>query len=404
MKWLKRTRFSVAAVILLLSLILSACSGFYSPPDTPLDKSSDITVSTSINTGEEDALTVHFLDVGQGNAVLAQCGGKSMLIDGGDRDTSSFVVSYLKKQGIEKLDYIVASHYDADHLSGIVGALHVFDVGTVLAPNYESDTNIYRSYTSILKEKGCTPVHPLPGDTYPLGDASFTVVCPDCYDYVGDNNNSVGIHLSLGDNSFLLLGDAEKESEQAMLETGRAPDSDVLLVSHHGSGGSSTEKFLQAIKPSYAVISSGSNSYGHPAEHTLKRLKAIGVNLYRTDVQGTILAQTDGKTLSFSTSPTDDWTPGYRSKSSKSPKPGSSSSISSDGDTGTDGSSTEDSSASNSTPGSSSAEDYYIGNEKTKKFHRPDCSGLPDKKNQVIFKKRSDAKKDGYSPCKRCNP
>lgn len=399
MKWLKKTNFSTVAVILLLSLILSSCSGLTFPQGTSPDNASSAAVSATINTANEDALTVHFLDVGQGNAVLAQCGGKFMLIDGGNRDTSSFVVSYLKKQGIKKLDYIVASHYDADHLSGIVGALHVFEVGTVLAPDYESDTNIYRSYMSILKEKDCTPVHPLPGDTYPLGDASFTVVCPDRYDYTGDNNNSVGIRLSLGDNSFLLLGDAEKESEQAMLETGRVPASDVFLVSHHGSGSSSTEKFLKTIKPSYAVISSGSNSYGHPAEDTLERLKAMGVHLYRTDVQGTILAQTDGKTLSFSTSPTKDWTPGYRNKGSNSPKPDSGSVSSSGSEARTDGTA-----ADGSPQDSPSTEDYYIGNEKTKKFHRPDCSGLPDKKNQVIFEQRSEAKKDGYSPCKRCNP
>lgn len=182
----------------------------------------------------DGTLSVTFLDVGQGNAVLVEQSGAYMLIDGGNRDYSSFVVSYLKEQGVEELAYVIASHYDADHLNGVVGALHAFSCGQVLAPDYVTDTRVYESFERVIKEQDIALAYPAVGDTYTLGDASFTVVCPEVYDPKEDNDNSVGIRLVYGNTSFLICGDAGKAEEQAMLDSGVTLDSDVYLASHHG--------------------------------------------------------------------------------------------------------------------------------------------------------------------------
>ena len=217
------------------------------------------------------------MDVGQGNAVLVEQSGAYMLIDGGNRDYSSFVVSYLKEQGVEELAYVIASHYDADHLNGVVGALHAFSCGQVLAPDYVTDTRVYESFERVIKEQDIALAYPAVGDTYTLGDASFTVVCPEVYDPKEDNDNSVGIRLVYGNTSFLICGDAGKAEEQAMLDSGVTLDSDVYLASHHGSEGSSSEAFMRAVSPTAVVVSAGAgNSYYHPTRTVLDRVKACG--------------------------------------------------------------------------------------------------------------------------------
>ena len=259
----------------------------------------------------DGTLSVTFLDVGQGNAVLVEQGGAYMLIDGGNRDYSSFVVSYLKEQGVEELAYVIASHYDADHLNGVVGALHAFSCGQVLAPDYVTDTRVYESFERVIKEQDIALAYPAVGDTYTLGDASFTVVCPKAYDPKEDNDNSVGIRLVYGDTSFLICGDAGKAEEQAMLDSGVTLESDVYLASHHGSEGSSSEAFMRAVSPSAVVISAGAgNSYGHPTRTVLDRVKACGAALYRTDLQGTITVTSDGTSLSWSVDATQDYRDG----------------------------------------------------------------------------------------------
>jgi len=132
--------------------------------------------------GEQESpaglLSVTYLDVGQGNGILVQCDDQTMLIDGGPRESSSFVVSYLNRMGIQKLDYMLISHFDEDHLAGAVGALHNFPVGTLLTPDYETDTGIYDSYTEAAEENGCEAVHPSLGDTFSLGSGSFQIISP----------------------------------------------------------------------------------------------------------------------------------------------------------------------------------------------------------------------------------
>ena len=350
----------------------------------------------------DGTLSVTFLDVGQGNAVLVEQGGVYMLIDGGNRDYSSFVVSYLKEQGVEKLAYVIASHYDADHLNGVVGALHAFSCGQVLAPDYVTDTRVYESFERVITEQDIALAYPAVGDTYTLGDASFTVVCPKAYDPKEDNDNSVGIRLVYGDTSFLICGDAGKAEEQAMLDSGVTLESDVYLASHHGSDGSSTEAFMRAS-------AGAGNSYGHPTRTVLDRVKACGAALYRTDLQGTITVTSDGTSLSWSVDATQD----YRDGDEVAAGAAVTDAAGAADTTGTSGAADTVDSAAQASGGDAAAGNTadvtgeYVLNTNTKKFHRPSCSSVAQMspENKAAFSgSREELVAAGYDPCKRCNP
>lgn len=329
-------------------------------------------------------MTVHFLDVGQGSAVLVESNGHFMLIDGGDREASSKVVSYLKKQGVKKLDLVVVSHYDSDHLNGVVGALNVFKVGNVIAPDYTADSRVYQSFVSILKEKNLQRITPEPGEQYKIGKAKFTILAPNQKEYSDENNYSVAIRLVNGKNRFVITGDAEKESEYEMLENGQSLSCDVYMAGHHGSANSSSQQFLQAMDPAYTVISAGEdNNYGHPSQETMARLKAAGCKVFRTDEQGTVVAVSNGKKITWNQKPSSTWA--YREF-------GSSTSIA-----GSSGSKKTESPQ-------EKEEGNYIGNRNSKKFHRNTCSGLPDEKNRVYFESVQEAEAAGYDSCGLCRP
>lgn len=359
------------------------------------------------NTAADGLLTVTFLDVGQGNAVLVENDGLYMLIDGGDREYSSYVVSYLQQQGVEELEYVVSSHYDADHLNGIVGALHVFDCELFLAADYTTDTKVYESLLSVIDEKDIPVEYPDMGDTYIFGDAEFTIVCPDDYSYSDDNDNSVGIRLVYGENSFLILGDAGTRVEEMLLQSGLELESDVYLASHHGSAGSSSMAFMEVVNPKAVVISAGlGNSYGHPTEAVLYRVEKMGAQLYRTDLQGEIIVTSDGSNLSWNAAPVED----YRSGDDISVESGKAGSDSVQGSTDTSGNDSikSDTGASEGAGIKSSTDvNIYVLNLNTQKFHYPSCSSVSDmnEENKAEFEgSREELLEAGYAPCGRCKP
>lgn len=254
---------------------------------------------------------IHVLDVDQGLSVLIESQGHYMLYDGGDSSKSSYVVSYLQKKGITSLDYVVASHYDSDHLNGIVGALNVFPTANVWGPDYTADTKVFQSFQSIVSEKKLTVKQPSVGSLYKLGDASIQVLSPSGDDYSDVNNYSIAIRIQDGDTSFLITGDAESESEEEMVSSKLNLDSDVYIMGHHGSGTSTSWDLLQQSTPEYAILSCGDgNSYGHPHIESMEKLEEMEIHLFRTDKQGTIVASTDGKTITWNIEPCDNYTPG----------------------------------------------------------------------------------------------
>ena len=298
-RWLRRVPLPVVLLLCLLSWMFPEQSRTIFgelQDDIPVfrELTSRLGMRRGQNTAGTENFEIHFLDVGEGLSVLVRSDTHAMLYDGGDRDVSSFVVSYLRDEGIYTLDYVIASHYDADHISGLIGALNNFEVEHVIGPDYVHDSKTYRSFMDAVASQGLTVEHPSPGDMYTLGDAGFTVLAP-AEISEDSNNNSVAVRVVNKDNSFLLMGDAEKPSEEAVCASTLKLESDVLCPGHHGSTSSTCEEFLQEVKPKFAVISCGKeNEYGHPHWETLERLSQYGVTVYRTDEIGTVIAYSNG--------------------------------------------------------------------------------------------------------------
>lgn len=259
----------------------------------------------------QSEMKVHFLDVAQGLSVLVQSGGENLLYDGGDTKTSSFVVAYLKEQGVTSIDYLISSHYDSDHLAGLIGCLKAFEVKNIIGSDYVHDSKLYTSFTNAVTEKKLEVEHPEVGTKISFGTGSFMLLAPEQVEGSNKNNNSVVIKLTNGEHNFILTGDAEHDSEAAMCASGNDLECDVLLLGHHGSATATSWGFLEKTVPQYAVISCGAdNQYGHPDKDTLDKLQAMDIQLYRTDLQGTITVQSDGKVLIWNQKPCEDYSAG----------------------------------------------------------------------------------------------
>lgn len=299
-----------------------------------------------------------------------------MLIDAGNNNMGTTVQYYLLKQGIAKLNYVVGTHPDADHIGGLDVVLYKFDCETFFMPDIEKDTKTYQEVVDVAGLKRLTISHPEEGDSYALGDASFAILSPSVAEGGQDaNNSSIVIRLVYGDTSFLFSGDAEAEEEQAILDSGQRLSSNVYKVAHHGSSGANSKPYLDAVSPQYAVISCGKdNSYGHPHDEVLQKLQEMGITTYRTDEQGTIIVYSDGENISFQQE---------RQK-----------------DTGR-----AENKSMATTQNKSESEADYILNTNTKKIHLRTCGSVADihEENRLESKETlAVLMKQGYTPCKRC--
>lgn len=374
-------------------------------------------------TKEAGEMKVHFLDVGQGLSILVQSDGQTMIYDGGDKSTSSFVVSYLQKQNITTIDYLISSHYDSDHMAGLIGCLNTFDVKNVISSDYEHDSKLYQSFIQTVADKGLPMQHPAVGTEFSFGSGSFQILAPATIDPNDSNKNSVAIKLTNGDNSFIFTGDAENTSEKAMCESGIDLSCDVLVPGHHGSATATSWDFLQATVPEYAVISCGKdNQYGHPDKDVMDKLESMDIQVYRTDKQGTIIAVSDGTTITWDQEPCNDYSPGDKedkgtqaqtSKSKGSSSSGSKATAnenSSSGNKEVSAASAGASSQVEATPqvtaapqdtSSTSNEEMVWITATGSKYHNKNNCGTtdPSKASEIS---RAEAESRGYEPCKKC--
>lgn len=244
-------------------------------------------------------LNVYFLDVGQGaSQLLVTPSGKTMLIDAGNNDKEQVMLDYMKTYHIEKLDVVIGTHPDADHIGGLDKVIDHLPVSAIYMPKVQSNTKTFESLLQSIKNKGLKVKTAKAGLSFDLDDQVHVDMLAPNGTYENTNNMSAVVKVTYGHTSFLLTGDAESESEKDMLASGADLHADVLLVGHHGSNSSTTLKFLKQVQPKYAVIQVGKgNTYGHPKSAVLNRLQKQGVEVYRNDQQGTITITSDGKSL-----------------------------------------------------------------------------------------------------------
>lgn len=371
--WLSR------AIALALVLVLAGCS-----TDNPVASSASAADSDSPDSslvspvGDEKnaSFSLKMLDVGQGLSVLIEADGEYLLYDGGGRSASSYVVSYLQQHGVDQVRWLVASHYDEDHISGLVGVLNTVEVEEALLPDYTTDTQIYQSLQNAIAEQNVPVVTPLQGDLYTLGNAEIEVVGPGNNHYAKDNDNSLCLRVSYGNFQCLLTGDAEQDAEEDMVQSGQDLSCDVYVVGHHGSASSSCDALLDAAAPQYAFLSVGEgNPYGHPAEETLEAIQRRGIAMYRTDKQGEVTVYSDGDRYWFSTASCEDWTHGIQTVSEE------------------------------ELATASPQEALFILNTHTKKFHLPDCPSaaqIEEQNKAYTDVSRDELMSRGYTACKRC--
>ena len=241
-----------------------------------------------------DGLYVHYIDVGQGDSELVCCNGEYMLIDAGEPDASDAVLEYLDRHGIDKLDYLVCTHSHSDHCGGLDAVVESLEVETVFTSPYAGDSPSYEIFTDAVYDAGLELTVPELGESYRLGEASFSFIGP-VEDYDNTNDDSLVLRLEYGDTSFLFTGDMTAKAEKDLINDGASLRCDVLKVGHHGSSGSSCYQFLYEAQPGIGVIScEKGNSYGHPHEEALSRLNDADVTVYRTDLEGSIVIFSDG--------------------------------------------------------------------------------------------------------------
>ena len=278
----------------------------------------DLSSTGTQTAGEEEVypFEVHFIDVGQGDATLIRCGDQAMLIDAGENDKGTAIQYYLRKQGVEALTYFVLTHPDSDHIGSADVIITKFNIDHVLMPDYEKDNSTYRQMMEALDYRGMkeeivaaaeesdNSIDDTPyavGKSFELGEAVCTILGP-IQQYDDPNSSSIVLLVQYGDTRFLFTGDAGKEAESDILaycaDNGISLQADVYKAGHHGSSTSSGEELLEAVKPAYTVISCGEdNSYGHPHKETVERFRMRGIQMFRTDEQGSVVAYSDGTSI-----------------------------------------------------------------------------------------------------------
>ncbi len=242
--------------------------------------------------------SLHFIDVGQADSMLGILpNGETILIDAGNREDGNTIISYIKKQQIKKIDYLIATHPHEDHIGGLAEVINSFDIGSIYMPKVSSNTKTFENALLAIKNKGLKVNTARAGVSILNNDnLKIELLAPNSDYYENMNSYSAVTKITFGNTSFLLTGDADNISEGEMFKYNLKAD--LLKVGHHGSSTSTSAEFLKAVAPKFAVISVGNgNTYGHPAQKILNALKNAGVKIYQTDINGTIVATSDGQNI-----------------------------------------------------------------------------------------------------------
>lgn len=387
-----RKTFSIIIVSLLLVLtVFAGCSTpqapvqdtnsstIEEPEEKPNEEKIEEIYEETKNLNEETKdpvpsvgqLKAHFINVGQGDSILIQTPEQNVLIDAGEYDAGVDVVKYLRNHNVNSLDLVIGTHAHSDHIGGLIQVLGSIPVKEVIDPGVVHTTKTFEDYLTLIDNKDIEFTEGRAGMTRGIGGATMQILHPFSPSSSSLNDSSNVVKITFGDISFLLTGDVEHKSESEMLARKEPLESTILKVPHHGSSFSSSLNFIKAVNPEVAVIMCGKdNSYGHPHEETLQTYADQGIDIYRTDLHGTIVIITDGQTFDINEQP-------YMHTLQK--EPGPDEAVVSSG---------------------------FVGSIKSDKYHKPGCkhAGSIKPENKITFSSIEEAKSKGYSPCKVCNP
>jgi competence protein ComEC len=257
-----------------------------------------------VNTQLDNAkMSVHFIDVGQGDCILIKSQNSSILVDAGDNNKSDIVMDYLKRQKVNKLDLVIGTHPHADHIGGLDVVIDNFDISKIIMPQISQQlmptTKTYKDVLSSISKKGLKITKPNQGEKIQF-DTFYIEIISDNIDYDNLNDYSVVTKIVCDDFKVLLTGDIEKDAEKKLFS--KDIKADILKSPHHGSNTSNTLEFIKKVNPKYAIITVGAgNKYSHPHNQVLHRFSQQGINVFRTDKNGDIIISTDGKEYEIAT-------------------------------------------------------------------------------------------------------
>lgn len=281
----------VFSLLIVIIVILTKNKNVNNNNDNIINSASNLYSNLNI---DKSKLNIFYLNVGQADSTLITMGEDVMLIDAGNKEDGSYIVELLKAQGIKEIDYLIETHSDDDHSGGIREIARNLEIINIYMPKSAIEKSEIKNDININVFSNLE-------QTYSLDKATWQVLSVNNNENISeneDNDSSIVIQLDFADNKFLFMGDSTNKVENKLIKNNKLEKIDVLKVGHHGSSSSSSQKFLDVVKPTYSIISVNNSEYSkHPAESTVERLKSINSEIYRTDINGTIWITSNGTKL-----------------------------------------------------------------------------------------------------------